>query len=184
MEKQLWMMEVTMNEAQEEMVPRLPVGRDHPYDGPLQYRLSDACGNERDRITIGQNDVMIEEDFTPPKQWQPDTTYEKDVKVRNTGSVPCYIRVYAALSDTAIPAHMDFDTKDWTQADDGYWYHNSIVEPGSRHLQSVHEGDDWNIETESQKTFNIIIYAESVQAEGHHNIRMPSPVYNKGRQQA
>ena len=29
------------------------------------------------RITIGQNDVMIEEDFTPPKQWQPDTTYEK-----------------------------------------------------------------------------------------------------------
>ena len=51
------------------------------------------------RITIGQNDVMIEEDFTPPKQWQPDTTYEKDVKVRNTGSVPCYVRVYTALSD-------------------------------------------------------------------------------------
>lgn len=48
MEKQLWMMEVTMNEAQEEMVPRLPVGRDHPYDGPLQYRLSDACGNKRE----------------------------------------------------------------------------------------------------------------------------------------
>ena len=59
------------------------------------------------RITIGQNDVMIEEDFTPPKQWQPETTYEKDVKVRNTGSVPCYIRVYAALSDTAIPAHTE-----------------------------------------------------------------------------
>ena len=49
MEKQLWMMEVTMNEAQEEMVPRLPVGRDHPYNGPLQYRLSDACGNEREQ---------------------------------------------------------------------------------------------------------------------------------------
>ncbi|EGX67689.1 hypothetical protein HMPREF9022_04957, partial [Erysipelotrichaceae bacterium 2_2_44A] len=71
----------------------------------------------------------------------------------------------------SIPAHTVFDTKDWTQADDGYWYHNSIVEPGavtSSLFTKVTIGD---IETESQKTFNIIIYAESVQAEGHHNIR-------------
>ena len=114
---------------------------------------------------------MIEEDFTPPKQWQPDTTYEKDVKVRNTGSVPCYIRVYAALSDTAIPAHMDFDTKDWTQADDGYWYYAGIVEPGADTSSLFTKVTIGDIETESQKTFDIIIYAESVQAEGHHNIR-------------
>ena len=50
-------------------------------------------------ITIGQYDIMIEEKFTPPKEWQPNTTYKKDVKIRNTGTVPCYIRVYAALSD-------------------------------------------------------------------------------------
>lgn len=123
------------------------------------------------RITIGQNDVMIEEDFTPPKQWQPDTTYEKDVKVRNTGSVSCYIRVYAALSDTAIPAHMDFDTKDWTQADDGYWYHNSIVEPGAVTSSLFTKVTIEDIEIEQRKTFDIIIYAESVQAEGYRDIR-------------
>ena len=123
------------------------------------------------RITIGQNDVMIEEDFTPPKQWQPDTTYEKDVKVRNTGSVPCYIRVYAALSDTTIPAHMDFDTKDWTQADDGYWYHNSIVEPGAVTSSLFTKVMIEDIEIEQRKTFDIIIYAESVQAEGYRDIR-------------
>ena len=170
MEKQLWMMEVTMNEAQEEMVPRLPVGRDHPYNGPLQYRLSDACGNEREQDN-DWTDVMIEEDFTPPKQWQPETTYEKDVKVRNTGSVPCYIRVYAALSDTTIPAHMDFDTKDWTQADDGYWYHNSIVEPGAVTSSLFTKVTIEDIEIEQRKTFDIIIYAESVQAEGYRDIR-------------
>ncbi|MCR0335992.1 hypothetical protein MKA38_08955 [[Clostridium] innocuum] len=123
------------------------------------------------RITIGQNDVMIEEEFTPPKQWQPDAVYKKDVKVRNTGSVPCYIRVYAALSDTAIPAHMDFDTKDWTQADDGYWYYAGIVEPGavtSSLFTKVTIGD---IEEEQRKTFDIILYAESVQAEGYTSIQ-------------
>lgn len=123
------------------------------------------------RITIGQNDVMIEEDFTPPKQWQPDTTYEKDVKVRNTGSVPCYVRVYTALSDHTVPAELDFDTKDWTQADDGYWYHNRIVEPGAVTSSLFTKVTIEGIEIEQRKTFDIIIYAESVQAEGYRDIR-------------
>ena len=93
------------------------------------------------------------------------------MKVRNTGSVPCYIRVYAALSDTTIPAHMDFDTKDWTQADDGYWYHNSIVEPGAVTSSLFTKVTIEDIEIEQRKTFDIIIYAESVQAEGYRDIR-------------
>lgn len=123
------------------------------------------------RITIGQNDVMIEEEFTPPDPWNPNTVYKKEVKIRNTGSVPCYIRVYTALSDHTVPVELDFDTKNWIRDSEGYWYHKSIVEPGavtSSLLTKVTIGD---IETEQQKTFDIIIYAESVQAEGYHNIR-------------
>ena len=123
------------------------------------------------RITIGQNDIMIEEDFTPPKRWQPDTTYEKDVKVRNTGSVPCYVRVYTALSDHTVPAELDFDTKDWTQADDGYWYYAGIVEPGAVTSSLFTKVMIRDIETEQRKTFDIIIYAESVQADGYSDIR-------------
>ena len=66
---------------------------------------------------------------------------------------------------------MDFDTKDWTQADDGYWYYAGIVEPGavtSSLFTKVTIGD---IEEEQRKTFDIILYAESVQAEGYTSIQ-------------
>ncbi|MFQ7011884.1 MAG: hypothetical protein ACLRTA_04985 [Clostridia bacterium] len=82
------------------------------------------------RITIGQNDIMIEEDFTPPKQWQPETTYEKDVKVRIPAASPV---ISASTQRFPIRPSLRIwsSIRDWTQADDGYWYHNSIVEPGA-----------------------------------------------------
>ena len=34
------------------------------------------------RITIGQNNVMIEEDFTPPDFWKPNTVYDGPLQYR------------------------------------------------------------------------------------------------------
>lgn len=121
-------------------------------------------------ITIGHNDIMIEEEFTPPKAWQPNTTYKKDVKIRNTGTVPCYIRVYAALSDADIPAEINFDTGRWIQSSDGYWYQNSIIEPGANTPSLFTKVTIQDAEAEQLKTFDVIIYAESVQAEGYSDI--------------
>ena len=105
-----------MNEAQEEMVPRLPVGRDHPYDGPLQYRLSDACGNEREPDNDWTERCHDRRGFHTSQAVAAGYDVRKGREGPQYRQCPCYIRVYAALSDTTIPAHMDFDTKDWTQA--------------------------------------------------------------------
>ena len=47
----------------------------------------------------------------------------------------------------------------------------TATEPGADTSSLFTKVTIGDIETESQKTFDIIIYAESVQAEGHHNIR-------------
>lgn len=121
-------------------------------------------------ITIGNNDIMIEEDFTPPKEWQPNTTYKKDVKIRNTGTVPCFIRVYAVISDTDVPAGLNIDTKNWTKHSDGYWYHSSIIDPGASTPSLFTKVMIQDASTEQLKTFDVIIYAESVQAEGYSDV--------------
>lgn len=126
---------------------------------------------KENRMTIGHNDVMIEEDFTPPKGWGSDTEYEKVVKVRNKGSVPCYIRVYVALSDTDIPAVLDHDTTQWGQKSDGYWYYDSIVDPGAATSPLFTKVSIGDAGAEQLKTFDIIVYAESVQAEGYSDAR-------------
>ena len=120
-------------------------------------------------ITIGNNDIMIVEDFIPPKAWQPNTAYKKDVKIQNTGTVPCFIRVYAAFSDTDIPAGFNIDTGRWIQRSDGYWYYNGIIDPGTSTSSLFTKITIQDAKAEQLKTFDVIIYAESVQAEGYSN---------------
>lgn len=121
-------------------------------------------------ITIGNNDIMIEEDFIPPKAWQSNTTYKKDVKIRNTGTVPCFIRVYVALSDKDVPGELNIDTARWIQSSDGYWYYNGIIEPGANSPSLFTKVTIRDANAEQLKTFDVIIYAESVQAEGYSDI--------------
>lgn len=121
-------------------------------------------------ITIGNNDIMIEEEFNPPKEWQPNTTYKKDVKIRNTGTVPCFIRVYAVLSDTDIPATMDYNSVKWTKGEGDYWYYNDIVSPGAVTSSLITQVTIASADADQLKSFNIIIYAESIQAEGYKSI--------------
>ena len=56
---------------------------------------------EANIVGIGEDDITVTEVFTPPSQTQ-DFFYRKLVKIENTGSVPCYIRVRLELSNTAV----------------------------------------------------------------------------------
>lgn len=117
-------------------------------------------------ITIGDSNVMIVESFIPPAKWQPNTSYDKDVKIKNKGSVDCYIRVYAAVSDTDIPVTMNIDTGSWMKKD-GYYYYKYIVPTDTTTkalFTQVSIGD-----AKVDEDFEIIIYAESVQADGYPN---------------
>lgn len=84
----------------------------------------------------------------------PGTAVSKIVTVKNTGESAAYIRVWVntAISEPGDPITnpliknlpltitvdgeevdvltMDYNTEDWTQGEDGYWYYNEVLKAG------------------------------------------------------
>ena len=84
----------------------------------------------------------------------PGTSVSKIVTVKNTGEAPAYIRVWvnSSISEPGDPITnptikclpltitvngeevdvltMDYNTEDWTQGEDGYWYYNEVLKAG------------------------------------------------------
>ena len=54
------------------------------------------------RFSTGENISKIEEHFKLHNRMYPDSDYEKKMWVRNTGDVPCYVRVFAEVQDPDI----------------------------------------------------------------------------------
>ena len=42
-------------------------------------------------VSVGYDSVEIVEDFNPPTKQKTETIYKKSVRVRNNGTVPCYV---------------------------------------------------------------------------------------------
>ncbi len=56
-------------------------------------------------MTVGSNSEEIRETFTPPPvQQMRNNEFIKRVTVQNTGTVPCFVRVYAEFSDSNVAA--------------------------------------------------------------------------------
>lgn len=53
----------------------------------------------RNTITVGHNEIDIIETFEPPAALIPGTTFQKEVSVKNTGPVACYVRVMVTPND-------------------------------------------------------------------------------------
>ena len=66
-----------------------------------------AKKDEPNLITVGENKISVTEAFTPPKQ-EDEFKYRKLVKIENTGSVPCYIRVRVEFSNSAVQKAASF----------------------------------------------------------------------------
>lgn len=138
-------------------------------------------------LTIGQNSIEINEDFLPGKKMTAgDNVYQDNVSVKNTGNIPCYIRIYAEFSDSTVEARSslsvngsDFisakEYKDhlpdgWTyissDEDDvlgGYYYWTSPVEPGAKTGELFKEVKTTFETADDVKNYEIILYGESVQ---------------------
>ena len=54
------------------------------------------------KIKVGTDIAQVSETFTEPSIQQQDNETTKEIKVKNTGSVPCFVRVYAEFSDSEI----------------------------------------------------------------------------------
>lgn len=53
-------------------------------------------------VIVGRDIAEISEVFSEPSEQSMVNEHNKEVRVKNTGSVPCYVRVYAEFSDSEI----------------------------------------------------------------------------------
>lgn len=137
------------------------------------------------RMVIGGNRIQLEEEFIPPKELVPGISIKKDVKVTNTGTSDCYVRVMAVFSDSDMGRLCNVDwqlEKGWIyNDDDGYWYYPDPIEEGESTPSlftkiTIKEKYDFNgdqidetIPENIMKDVDMIVYAESYQSSGFSN---------------
>ncbi len=117
--------------------------------------------------------VEIVEEFDPPEKLVPGISFTKKPSVKNTGTIPCYVRVFSEVNDSTIVDYIniDYDMTNWTKKDDGYYYYNKVLNPNEETgplFTTVNI--DSNIEEDKLKDFNIIVFTDTIQSEGYSNM--------------
>lgn len=139
-------------------------------------------------LEVGYNEISIREEFSPPPsltQGRNDTV--KQVRIENTGSVPCYTRVFMDFSDNAAAdcsvLSADGSTyyeladfrqhlnEGWTYVEStgptdpigGYYYYTEPLQPGEETTKLLSALQTTFADLRDVIPFNVYIYAESVQ---------------------
>lgn len=117
-------------------------------------------------FSFGNNEIGITEVFDKPSHYVANTSYKKQVSIKNTGTIPCYVRVFAEASNSEIPVSINYNTTDWKKNGD-WWYYGRVLEPNettSALISSVKVG---NISDDEKENFQVIVYSESVQSDSY-----------------
>lgn len=133
------------------------------------------------RFTVDSNESEIIEKYTVPNDLDKNTTILKSVQIKNSGDVPCYVRVLVVPASD--PESYRLETaettddrlnggKDWYHEDgwDNYYYYKKILQPGETtsalftKITVLSDLNDLN-----QEDAQIIVYEESNQSEGYGN---------------
>lgn len=114
--------------------------------------------------------LEIEERWDPPTEFEEGNRYTKEVSVRNTGTTPCYVRVFAEMErpemEEAIEVDYDLATGSgpgWLKFSDGYYYYTEKIDAGDSTPPLFSKLTAKKDVTD----FRMIVYAETVQCEGH-----------------
>lgn len=137
--------------------------------GTVSAYLADGEQIEN-RLTIGGNQIEIREEFDPPEELTPGSTFTKSVRVENSGHSECYVRVKAVFSDSNTGQHcsLDWNTTDFNYcAEDGFYYYRYKVMPKelTAYLFTTVTVSP-EAPPEQLGEFSILVYAESCQAVG------------------
>lgn len=133
------------------------------------YAFLTAHQNKVNALEVGDNNISIVEDF-PVDEIAPDKTIVKQVAVRNDGSMDCYVRVAVEFSTSFASDSivLDIDTVNWEHDEaDGYYYYLYPIAEGETTAPLFTELEADNALDTNIGNFDIIVYAESVQANGH-----------------
>ena len=85
---------------------------------------------KRNRITVGDSNIEIVEEFDPPEKIEPGSHFTKKVCMKNLGKSDCFIRCRLELSSEEILPYLEFDIDKakWSLKEDGYYYYREAVE--------------------------------------------------------
>ena len=116
------------------------------------------------RLSCGYNTAEIVENYVPLSSFAKGEEVTKEVKVRNEGSVPCYVRVFAEISrpEAREAIDVDFSTSDWSKMSDGYYYYSRVLNAGEESSSLF----TTLTAKENVSDFEMICYSESVQSYG------------------
>lgn len=121
-------------------------------------------------IQPGSVITLLEEEFPDPDPIPPDQEqdYVKKVTVKNTASVPVYVRMLVACSDSVLEdslAYVNLNTESW-KAEGAYYYYVHPLLPGEE-TEPLFEGVKILLDGEGAwkegDTASIYCYEESVQ---------------------
>lgn len=144
--------------------------------------------NVKNTFTVGYNTIEVEEDYDPPEEITTgETHFKKTIKVKNTGTVPCYVRVRMEYSDSDMKkfcsnilgtetVSADVFPNDIERLSNGKWIYSEedvcyyYTEPLNPNESTVNLLDSVMISIgEDQKNqikdFDIYVYAESIQTK-------------------
>lgn len=146
-----------------------------------------SMGLAKNTFTVGTNTVKVAEEYEPPKELEAgENVLKKKVQVENTGTVPCYIRVFAAFSDSKIaglsklspngleyfPAeeYADHLPDGWVYLSEeedkllgGFYYYTRIVKAGQRTSPLFEKVKTHFASAEQVTDYELLVYSESVQ---------------------
>ena len=133
-------------------------------------------------VSVGSNESVIVEEFVPETMKKGDNVFRKEVSVKNTGIVPCYVRVFLAFSESDAGERSQLSSNGVTfydqdsyrqhlpegwvyREDDGYYYYTKILEPGKSTQNLIHSIKT-SFETEAEVNgFDVIVYEETAQVK-------------------
>jgi len=141
----------------------------------------------KNTFQAGSNSIGITEEYVPPKKMEPgDNVFKKRVQIKNTGTVPCFVRVFADFSDQEVKgwswlspdgssfyeadSYREYLPEGWQYLDEaedpllgGYYYYTETVEPGKKTVPLWEKVKARFEAPEQVRNFDILVYGESVQ---------------------
>lgn len=148
------------------------------------YSSQDSITNE---LSVGTCEIEIVEEFNPPEEITVgDTVFTKTVQIKNTGTIPSYIRVFCDYSTYDMKKYCSVNTgSEWVAASDlkdhlpsgwvyiedtdetlgNYYYYTEALEPNELTVPLFTEVKVSVPDTDEDliTPFDIIVYSEAVQ---------------------
>lgn len=134
----------------------------------ITYAYLTSADDAKNTFDAAKADIKIIEEFDPPKDPVPGDIITKSPKVHSDSDTDCYVRIRVEFTnDAGSICEPLIINPGWKGSDDGYYYWEQALAPGKETgtlFDTVKIKD--GIKKEEIKPFDILVYAESVQAGG------------------